>query len=158
MVVRHGTSHKLAVRSLNETDLRLIEGTTEPSRPFFSPDGEIVGFTSDGALKVVSRRGGTPRTLLNQAFPGLITWGDSELAYALQGRLMRLSPTGGTPVPLTSPDSGVRHLLPSAAPNGRTVMAVARGADPQLAVADLNGRIRLLGQAASCLDGSRAVT
>src|SRR5688572_13938463 len=98
MVVRHGTSHKLAVRALNETNVRLIEGAIEPFRPFFSPDGEMVGFTSAGVLKVVSRNGGTPRTILSQTIPGLISWGHSGLVYAMQGRLMLLSPSGGKPV------------------------------------------------------------
>jgi serine/threonine-protein kinase len=146
MVVRHGTSHKLAVRALNETNVRLIDGAIEPYRPFFSPDGEMVGFTSAGVLRVVSRNGGAPRTILSQTIPGLISWGDSGLVYAMQGRLMRLSPSGGKPVPLATPDSGVRHNFPSAAPNGSTLMTVSRGGDAfRLAVVDPGGRVRILG-------------
>src|SRR5688572_8660401 len=146
IVVRHGTSHKLAVRPLNQTGVRLIEGATEPNRPFFSPDGEMIGFTSGAALIIVSRNGGTPRTILSQSIPGFVSWGDSGLVYSMQGRVMLLSPSGGKPVPLIIPDSGVRHGFPSAAPNGRTLLAVSRGSDPyRLAVADPDRRIRMLG-------------
>ena len=145
-VVRHLYTTKIAVRSLNETEIRVLEGTNDPIRLFFSPDGEMVGFVANGALKIVSRNGGPPRTLMGQITPGLMTWGDSGIVFSLRGRLMRVSLSGGQPVPLTTPDSGVTHGFPSAGPNGRTLLSISRDGTSQLAVAEADGTVRSLGQ------------
>jgi serine/threonine protein kinase len=56
-----GTERMLYVQELNTSEARAIPGTEGAIDPFFSPDGESLGYSDHtrGALKVVSIRGGT---------------------------------------------------------------------------------------------------
>ncbi|MDA2929473.1 hypothetical protein MYX84_05925, partial [Acidobacteria bacterium AH-259-O06] len=64
---RDGTT-QLYVRPLDDFVARPIPGTEGTQAcPFFSPDGEWVGFFADGKLKKVSLRGGPPITLCDAA-------------------------------------------------------------------------------------------
>src|SRR5437870_4574701 len=47
-VVAHGESSQLAVRDLSSFDAKLIPGTEGAQTPFFSPDGEWLGFRAAG--------------------------------------------------------------------------------------------------------------
>jgi serine/threonine-protein kinase len=53
----------LATRRLDESRATLLIGTEGGAQPFFSPDGEWVGFFASNKLKKVSIRGGTPVVL-----------------------------------------------------------------------------------------------
>ena len=53
----------LLVRNVNEFQSRPLPGTEGGSRPFFSPDGETVGFYADGRVRKVSVNGGDPVTI-----------------------------------------------------------------------------------------------
>jgi len=46
-----------------------IPGTEGAADPFFSPDGQWLGFFADGKLKKISMRGGTAQTLLEIVNP-----------------------------------------------------------------------------------------
>lgn len=50
-VARHGDVDQLFRRSMNALDSVPIDGTEGAEMPFFSPDGQSVGFFADGALK-----------------------------------------------------------------------------------------------------------
>ncbi|HEX9564319.1 MAG TPA: protein kinase [Gemmatimonadaceae bacterium] len=149
LVVTHQGTRRLAVRALDGTDPRLLEGTEGALRPFFSPDGAMLGFTADGRLRSVSLAGGGAMTRVGSGVAAFgATWGESGIVFASQQGFMRLPTDGGTPVPLTSRDSsrGEVHAQPSAAPNGRVLFVLGRTAEPPaLAVAEPDGSIRLLG-------------
>jgi serine/threonine-protein kinase len=148
LVVNYQGARRLALRSLNATDVRILDGSDGATRPFFSPDGASLGFVSESRLRSINLAGGGLMTLLGSGVVGMATWSDRGIVFQGQSGLMRLPPDGGTPVPLTVRDTaaGVFHVHPSAAPNGRVLFVIAGGGLPQLAVADADGKQRSLGQ------------
>jgi serine/threonine-protein kinase len=54
---------QLYVREMSSGEIKPIPGTEGAHRPFFSPDGEWVGFFADRKLKKVALSGGTPIVL-----------------------------------------------------------------------------------------------
>ena len=62
---------RIYLRTLDDPDAKPIPGTNEdPSSPFFSPDGEWVGFWSaTGELKKIPIAGGTPVALTKAGNP-----------------------------------------------------------------------------------------
>ena len=74
----------LSLRRLDQLDDRRIDGTEGAHTPFFSPDGQWIGFfTADGKLKKMSVDGGTIATICD-AFNGIgATWAaDDTIIFA----------------------------------------------------------------------------
>ena len=129
-------THQLYLRSLDDLEARPIDGTEGAYTPFFSPDGEWMGFFTalgpgDVQLKRVAVRGGAPLTLCECYPPAGATWlpdGTIVVTHALAGdspvTLYRIPEGGGTPEPLTMPDaeSGEAHVWPHALPGGTDVL------------------------------------
>jgi Tol biopolymer transport system component len=61
----------IAIREFDEFDAQEVPGTVGAQGPFFSPDGEHLGFTVEGELRTVSLAGGPVTTL----FSGWVLWG-----------------------------------------------------------------------------------
>ena len=59
----------LATRLLDQTSSSMLTGTENGFDPFFSPDGQWVGFFADGKLKKISVQGGAATTLCDAANP-----------------------------------------------------------------------------------------
>jgi serine/threonine-protein kinase len=126
-----------------------VVGTDGALQPFFSPDGQWLGFFQDGKLKKMALAGGTVATIADVVqFQGG-SWGaDGNIVYASRGRLFRVGASGGTPELLAEPDSAREGRLPAAyrwpelLPNGRTVVfTLVRGpSDPVLATLSLTDR------------------
>ena len=55
---------QLYIRRLDQLEATAIAGTEGASNPFFSPNGESIGFYADGALKRISISGGAAVTVL----------------------------------------------------------------------------------------------
>ena len=73
---------QLWVRRRDQLQATLLTGTQGALSPFFSPDGESVGFTS-GGLKVVSLRGGPPLLVTDSLVGGAGgSWGRDGFIYA----------------------------------------------------------------------------
>jgi serine/threonine-protein kinase len=102
---------QLYLRNLGEMAARPIQGTDEdPDNPFFSPDGEWVGYWSAWAsqLKKIAPIGGAPVTLCDATNPLGASWGsDDTIVYGQPEGIMRVSANGGAPelvVPTEAPD------------------------------------------------------
>ncbi len=107
---------QIYLRNLDEPDAKPIPGTDEnPSSPFFSPDGEWVGFwSSDDALKKIRLAGGTPVTLTKAGNPLGVSWGaDDRIVYALSDGIWRVSGNGGDPRAPREDDAGRAHPRPA---------------------------------------------
>jgi hypothetical protein len=61
----------IAIREFGEFEAREVPGTVGAQGPFFSPDGEHLGFTVGGELRTVPLAGGPATTL----FRGWVLWG-----------------------------------------------------------------------------------
>ncbi len=128
---------RLYQRPLNQQDALPIPGTEDARHPFFSPDGEWLGFFSGASLLKVRFDGGTPMTVtsglgMNQG----AAWSrEGVIVYALQDGvgLFRVSADGGDPEQITTPDSatGERiHRWPHIMPDGKNlVFAISMAGD-----------------------------
>jgi serine/threonine protein kinase/Tol biopolymer transport system component len=113
---------QLYVRELGELEPRAIAGTFGARHPFFSPDGNLVGFFAEGTLQRVSVAGGAPLRICN--ISGLSmggSWGpDNTIIFALRGMgLYRVSATGGIPQLLAGSELGT---WPEILPDNKTVL------------------------------------
>jgi Tol biopolymer transport system component len=107
---------RLYFRDLAQLDATPLPGTENAQDPFFSPDGEWIGFFADNKLKKVSVRGGSPLPLATIVTPRGGAWAeDGSIIFSPDrtGPLMRVSATGGTAEPLTQlADGDVTHRWP----------------------------------------------
>src|ERR1700674_3414872 len=78
-VARQGGTQQLYVRAMDSLESRLIPGTEGAVNPFFSPDGQWLGFFTGGTLKKVSVRGGAAMTLGGAANPHGASWGSQGM-------------------------------------------------------------------------------
>ena len=117
-----GTS-RLWVRPLDQVTAQPLAGTEGASYPFWKPDGRAIGFFADGKLKRIDLGSGGLQELANAPSGRGGTWNrDDILVFApdVTGAMMRVTATGGTPVPVTRPASGQgAHRWPQFLPDGR---------------------------------------
>ena len=118
-------------RALAEREAHTIAGTTDAlvRSPAFSPDGEMIAYTSESKLRVLSVHGGSERTLVEGISPtsGGISWGpgDNIVFQRIFGAgLSIVSAKGGKARELTHVDSakGVDHRWPQILPDGKSVI------------------------------------
>jgi Tol biopolymer transport system component len=139
--------HRLAMRLLDQSATSVLDGTEGAVDPFFSPDGQWIGFFAEGKLKKVSVNGGSEVTLANAPNPGGASWGSQgtlalQPTLAAQG-LQQVSEGGGTPQLLTRLGKGENiHRWPEFLPGGKAILFVSSPAgtswsNAQLAVQPL---------------------
>ena len=111
---------QLATRLLDQAEPTLLPGTEGGFDPFFSPDGQWIGFFAGDQLKKISVRGGAPVALCPVGNPRGASWGEDGNIVAALGQLTPLSlvsAAGGAPKPLTRLASGeVTHRWPQVLP------------------------------------------
>jgi hypothetical protein len=117
---------RLYQRTLDRADATPLEGTEGALSPFFSPDGQWIGFFADRHLKRVPARGGTAIDITAApGYPGGASWGIDDRIVFASGHLspLRVVPAnGGRAENLTTPDGGQGHRFPDFLPNGRVVL------------------------------------
>jgi eukaryotic-like serine/threonine-protein kinase len=122
---------------------------TEAVSPFFSSDGQWLGFWQEGQLKKVSVNGGAPIVLCASANPLGASWAaDDTILYGQgPGGIWRVSAAGGTPENLVKVNAGERAHGPQLLPGGRVVLfTLAQGGeiwdDAKIVVQSLDGGTR----------------
>ncbi len=109
-------ARRLYLRPLDQMEATALSGTEGARAPFFSPDGQWIGFFTGNELKKVSVSGGAPLTLCETQVNRGGTWNeDGTIVFAPHTTtgLSRISATGGTPKPITEPKEGERsHRWP----------------------------------------------
>jgi len=147
------TQGQLIVRAIDRLEPEQLGGITGARAPFFSPDGQWVGFFQAGELKRVRVTGGPPITLckINNP-PRGGSWGsDNTIVFATfdpGSGLFSVPAGGGEPVMLTRPDTAhgeADHLFPEMLPDGRAVLFTITALDApiagaQIAILDLETR------------------
>jgi DNA-binding winged helix-turn-helix (wHTH) protein len=112
----------LFLREASQTEPVRIDEPDEPSDPFFSPDGRLIGYFAGGELKVVAP--GLPPRAIAPATPGAgATWLDAKTIVfgGPGGGLATVSLAGGSPRTLLQPRAltpDVRFGWPDALPDG----------------------------------------
>jgi hypothetical protein len=117
---------QLYVRRLDRLDATPLAGTDDAASPFFSPDGQWIGFFSDGKLKKIAVTGGAVVEVCSAPTPRGAAWDKDGTIVLLPNRiggLMRVPDSGGVPQPLTSVAEGeLTHRWPQLLPRGKGVM------------------------------------
>jgi serine/threonine-protein kinase len=87
---------KAYVRRMDSLESRAVRGTDGASHPFFSPDGQWLGFFADGKLKKVPVAGGDAQILAEVVNPVGASWSAGSILVAPYGSpIQRLNDTGG---------------------------------------------------------------
>ena len=123
-------TQELYLRRLGDLRATPLAGTVGARDPFFSPDGQWIGFFADGKLKKIAVAGGAAVTLSDASEDRGGTWAeDGSIVFqptASGSGLSRVSSAGGVPTPLTKLGAGeVTHRWPQVLPGGRAVLYTA---------------------------------
>jgi len=130
-----GGSHgQILIRARNELHAVAIPGTEKANSPFFSPDGQQIGFVTGGRkLQIVRLNGGSP-VMVTDSIVGVAgaSWGPDGFIYA-DGlgsvSLIRVeAKAGAVPKWFTALDTArgeIDHLWPDVLPNQKGVLFTA---------------------------------
>jgi eukaryotic-like serine/threonine-protein kinase len=128
-VARQGGTQQIYLRAMDNLEARPIPGTEGALNPFFSPDGQWLGFFAGGKLKKVSVSGGAALTLGDAALPRGASWSSHGMivfAPTNVSVLQQVPDAGGTPQPLTRFKKGdVSQRWPEFLPGGKAVLFAA---------------------------------
>jgi serine/threonine-protein kinase len=128
-----GGDRSLILRSLDQWESTVLVGEGGPYHPFFSPDGEWVGYVTRTELKKVPTRGGSSITLCPLALNRGATWTeDGMILFAPNpsSGLSQVPASGGDPEPLTELDEAreeISHRWPQVLPGDQQVLFTVRG-------------------------------
>jgi len=132
------------IRSMDSPVAHRLDRTEGASLPFWSPDGQFLGYFEEGRLKKIPAAGGAPQTLAQ--FPQTTSssrlsadggaWGpDGTILYSPgDGPLMRTTASGGNAAPATALDEAqqeYKHASPQFLPDGKHVVYFAGSHDRQ---------------------------
>jgi serine/threonine-protein kinase len=129
--VSQGTdgTRRLFTRRLDQPNGVQLSGTEGAYTPFFSPDGQWVGFFAQGKLKKTRIDGGEPVSLCDAPAGRGASWAeDGNIIAALdtQAGLSQVPPEGGRTIPLTELGLGeLSHRWPQILPGGQVVLFTA---------------------------------
>ena len=122
----YNTTGGLYLRTRGDLEAQLIPGTEDAlASPFFSPDGESVGYWQGGELKRIAISGGAPVVICAaRGFLGLkATWGpDGTIFFGQPEGIMRVSATGGAPELVIPAAEGERVHGAQLLPDGESVL------------------------------------
>jgi len=125
-VATQGGTQQIYLRAMDSTEAKPMPGTEGGSEPFFSPDGQWLGFFAKSKLKKISVSGGTGLDLGDAVAPFGGSWGNRGMiafAPSITSGLEQVSEEGGVPQPLTRLEKGeVGHYSPEFLPGGKAVL------------------------------------
>jgi eukaryotic-like serine/threonine-protein kinase len=121
---------QLWVRELDALGGRPLPGTRNVSAPFFSPDGQSVGFVTESgsAISAISLKGGLPRVIVSDSIlPWGADWGDDGYIYVVHrnGHVARVREAGGALERVTRLDTleaEFEHDWPQLLPGGKKIL------------------------------------
>jgi serine/threonine-protein kinase len=124
----HKGRRQLYIRKLKEFAVRPIPDTDDGGGPFFSPDGQWIGFFARGQMKKVAITGGGAVTIAPAPSGRGATWhDDGTIIFTPEpdAGLSRVSAAGGPVQTLTSPNAGaneIAHRWPKILPGAKAVL------------------------------------
>jgi len=117
---------QLYLRSVDQEETRPIEGTAGAQGPFFSPDGQWIGFWVDGRLEKLPVAGGKPTIICNATAENGAAWlPDDVIVFSSGFGLQRVSVQEGHPEVIAMRDNSKGENVyesPVALPGGNAVM------------------------------------
>jgi eukaryotic-like serine/threonine-protein kinase len=128
-VGREGSTQQLYPRAMDSLESTPIPGTEGAINPFFSPDGQWLGFFRGTKLMKVPVGGGTAVTLGDASLPHGASWGNQGMiafAPTTVSALLQVADAGGTAQPLTHLEKGdTAHRWPEFLPGGKALLFAA---------------------------------
>ena len=129
--IAYAANRQLYLRSMGEVEAKPIRGTNlDAASPFFSPDGQWVGFFSygDSLLRKIAIGGGAPVTLGKVDAPWSATW-DGDTIFVASGThgILRVSANGGEPEVVVKIGPGEAADGPQVLADGRLLYTLATG-------------------------------
>ena len=129
--VVYQANNSLWLRPVDQLQAIQVPGTEEEARgPFFSADGQSIGFWAAGQLKKVSVSGGAPVTLADvPRNPFGASWGaDDMILYGQPEGIWQVPGASGTPELLIPVEEGEVIYGPQMLPGGEWVLFTVRAA------------------------------
>ncbi len=123
-----GGARQLYMRPMDRLETILIPGSEEAFSPFFSPDGQWIGFFAGGRLKKVALTGGSPVALCDTLQGVGASWAsDDTILFTPSGPggILRVPAAGGTPEVVTTPDAKkgeFGHWWPEILPGNKAIL------------------------------------
>jgi dipeptidyl aminopeptidase/acylaminoacyl peptidase len=139
----------IVLRSLDRLETTFVPGTAGGgAAPFFSPDGEWLGFTDWHVLRKVPVAGGQARMVADVGPAANGTWAGEDIVVADMNGLLRIPAAGGEPQRI-SPDLGTEEqaLQPQYLPERGAVLYTVTPAPsqtPDLAASEAGARVEAL--------------
>ena len=133
--VQDGAVSRLWVRPLARLDGTMLARTDGAVYPFWSPDGNAVGFFADGKVKTVELSGASPQTIADDVQAGYGgTWNKAGvILFARQfDAIYRVEANGQSAVPVTKLDAtrgDVFHRYPHFLPDGVHFLYLVRSSN-----------------------------
>ncbi|HET9387613.1 MAG TPA: protein kinase, partial [Gemmatimonadales bacterium] len=126
--VVYSANDSLSLRSLDQLQATPIPGANGAREPFFSDDGQWIGFFAGGQLKRVSVSGGAPVTLGAVAPLFGASWAADGTILVGQGSqgIWRVPAEGGTPEMLIQVENGEMAHGPQMLPGGEWLLFTLR--------------------------------
>ena len=129
VVYTPSNGHGLVALRSDQLDPRPIPGTEDAAQVIFSPDGEWVGFESNGKFRKVRLDGTSPIAVSDGASYNGADWTTrDEIILGSEGKmrgLSKVSASGGTLKEFAKPDTSkgeTDYLWPIASPDGKSVV------------------------------------
>ena len=124
---------RLYRRTFDQFDSIAIVDTEVQEAPFFSSDGQWIGFNVGNTLKKVPTSGGPPQTIAElPTNPRGADWGpDGTIVLGLRTiGLMRVQAAGGTPTLIIKSKDGRQYWYPQILQNGAAILYTATEPSP----------------------------
>jgi eukaryotic-like serine/threonine-protein kinase len=122
----YASERGITIRSRDQLDREepISTPVAFPSAPFFSPDGEWIGYTDGQALFRMPATGGAPTFIATVRQAALASWSTDGIVFADVRGLFRVSAAGGTPESLRMPPLGATEqaAYPELLAGGRAVL------------------------------------
>src|SRR4030095_10354459 len=118
-------NNKLHLRSFDTLETKEIPGSEGARGPFFSPDGQSIGFLITAQIKKLPINGGTPAFIVGNLGDVVgASWGrdDTILVGGVYSGILRVSAKGGKAETVVEPAPGVLYAHPQFLPDGRAFL------------------------------------
>ena len=160
-VARIDGTRRLVERQFDQLEENVLPGTEDAYSPFFSPDGQWIGFTTqpdsqsggrgEGALKKLSLEGGSPITLHAPVLGNSAVWGEDDFIFfqsAFGGEeILRVSSLGGAPESVVTPDNNTIWSLQDILPGGKAIIGITEPGEEVVSISLSTGKVEVLADA-----------
>jgi eukaryotic-like serine/threonine-protein kinase len=131
-VAHRAGQSQVYVRAVGDSIPRPVPGTEGADIPFFSPDGQWLGFEFGGQMKKVPLAGGPTVTIAKAGFYGASWAPDDTIYFDGESGLRKVPAAGGEPQIVTTLDAKkdeIDQRFPEILPGGKALLLTLRNAE-----------------------------